>query len=257
MITPARKAFSLERKAFSLERNAFSLERNCFSLVRKHFSLERNAFSLERNAFSLERKYFSLEGNAFSLAQKNHSLRQKDFLSGRTAGKRRARGKGLFHACFSFNYNLFAKVDIIYLIGKDFFWILGKGGGEGRGSVRRCGDAGGWARGDAETHRGASLRQTSQGGWASPRTLALHYTKRIKRSKFTMTKRNKNMKFKKKGNQSTIYDLVQGRLMSLFSAGWLFLEIKNLNKNLTCVIKVLRFISSPFFSFLSFQKTNV
>jgi hypothetical protein len=65
------------------------------------------------------------------------------------------------------------------------------------------------------------------------------------------------MKFKKKGNQPAIYRAVKGRLKSLFSAGWLFLEIKNLNKNLTCVIKVLRLISSPFFSFLSFQKANV
>jgi hypothetical protein len=46
-----------------------------------------------------------------------------------------------------------------------------------------------------------------------------------------MTKRSKNMKFKKKGSQSAIYDPVKGRLMSLFSAGWLFLEIKNLNRD--------------------------
>jgi hypothetical protein len=31
------------------------------------------------------------------------------------------------------------------------------------------GDERGWARGGVETHRGASLRQTSQRGWASPR----------------------------------------------------------------------------------------
>jgi hypothetical protein len=79
----------------------------------------------------------------------------------------------------------------------------------------------------------------------------------LKGINFAMIKKNNNIKFKKKGNQSATCHPVQGRLIFLFSAGWPFLEIKNLYKNLTCIIKVLRFISSPFFSFSSFQKTKV
>jgi hypothetical protein len=72
-----------------------------------------------------------------------------------------------------------------------------------------------------------------------------------------MIKRNKNIKLKKKGNQPATYCPVKGRLMSLFSTGWLFLEVKNLNKNLTCIIKVLRFTSSSLFFFFEFSKGKV
>jgi hypothetical protein len=66
-----------------------------------------------------------------------------------------------------------------------------------------------------------------------------------------------NIRFKKKGSQLAIYYPVKGRLISLFSTDWPFLEIRNLYKNLICIIKVLRFISRPFFSFSGFQKTKV
>jgi hypothetical protein len=53
------------------------------------------------------------------------------------------------------------------------------------------------------------------------------------------------MRFKKKRDQLATYDDVQGELIFIFRTNWLFLEIKDLYKNLTLVIKVLRFISSP------------
>jgi hypothetical protein len=66
-----------------------------------------------------------------------------------------------------------------------------------------------------------------------------------------------NIKFKKKGSQSATCHSGKERLIFLFRTDWLFLEIKDLYKNLTCVIKVLRLISRPFFSFLSLQRTKV
>jgi hypothetical protein len=55
-----------------------------------------------------------------------------------------------------------------------------------------------------------------------------------------MLKRNKNIKFKKKGNRSATCNPVQERPVPIFRAGWFFLEIKNLNKNLTCIVKAHR-----------------
>jgi hypothetical protein len=72
-----------------------------------------------------------------------------------------------------------------------------------------------------------------------------------------MVKRYINIRFKEKGDQPATYLPVQEGLIALFRAGWFFLEINDLYKNLTLIIKVLRFISSPFFSFLNLQKTNV
>ncbi|MDR1335755.1 MAG: hypothetical protein LBK22_02875, partial [Tannerella sp.] len=43
-----------------------------------------------------------------------------------------------------------------------------------------------------------------------------------------MIKRDKNNKFKKKGNQPATCRPAKGKLMSLFRAGWLFPEVKNL-----------------------------
>jgi hypothetical protein len=65
-----------------------------------------------------------------------------------------------------------------------------------------------------------------------PVTLDLHLVKKIKESNFVMIKRDKNNKFKKKGNRSATCRPAKGKLMSLFRAGWLFPEVKNLNKNL-------------------------
>jgi hypothetical protein len=76
----------------------------------------------------------------------------------------------------------------------------------------------------------------------------------VKGSNFVMIDKCINIRFKKKRKQPATYDDVQGELIIIFRTGWLFLEIKGLYKNLTLVIKVLRFISSPFFSSLSFRQ---
>jgi hypothetical protein len=69
-----------------------------------------------------------------------------------------------------------------------------------------------------------------------------------------MIKQYNNIKIKKKGSQSATYPQAEEKLIPLLRTDWLFLEIKNLYKNLIYIIKVLRFISSPFLSFLVFKQ---